>query len=83
MEATQTYLTTYRLDGQTHEAKTQIHRQATNGDTRYQAIIKDSPLRGTFSAWASSVAEALDFLNLAMQAEGADAIHFSESHGAR
>lgn len=42
-----------------------------------QAVLLDSPLHGTYGGRADSEAMALDFLDLAMQAEGADEIHFS------
>ena len=68
--------TTYQLDGQRHQAHTLIEQTEEHGAACYQAKIKDSPLHGTFGAWASSIPEALDFLNLAMQAKGADEINF-------
>jgi len=68
--------TSYKLNGVQHSAHTQIHEKEENGQTLYQAVIADSPLHRTHGGWADSVELALDFLNLAMQAEGADEIHF-------
>ncbi|MHB9133932.1 MAG: hypothetical protein ACYDBB_22930 [Armatimonadota bacterium] len=73
----QTYDVHYMLDKKPHDAAMQVESFDRQGKTEYRAIITDSPLRGTYGGYASSVAEALDFLNLAMQAEGADEIHFT------
>ena len=50
---------------------------------RYQARIESSALHGTYGGVADSVVMALDFLNLAMQAEGADNIAFTEHAATR
>ncbi|HEY3378986.1 MAG TPA: hypothetical protein VGL77_15985 [Armatimonadota bacterium] len=54
-----------------------IEQTQAGGRTRYQAIVEGTPLHGTYGGFAESVELALDFLNLALQAEGADAIHFA------
>ena len=68
---------TYRLNGRTHHARTHIKQEEQHGQPHYQAVIVDSPLHGTYGGWAESFDLALDFLNLAMQAEGADEIRFA------
>jgi len=69
--------TTYRLNGRHYHAHTQIKQAEKDGRADYQAVITDSPLHGTYGGWAGSVELALDFLNLAMQAEGAGEIRFA------
>ena len=77
MVAQQDLETTYQRDGRTYRAHTRIKQGEQHGQPHFQAVIMDSPLRSTFGGWAESVEMALDFLNLAMQAEGADDIRFA------
>jgi len=76
METRHELETTYQLNGLQQHARTSIKEKEEDGKAHYQAIITDSPLHGTYGGWAESVELALDFLNLAMQAEGADEIRF-------
>jgi|GEM_PF-2415814 len=76
METRHELETTYQLNGQHHHARTSIREKEEGGKTHFQAEISDSPLQGTYGGWAESIELALDFLNLAMQAEGADEIDF-------
>ncbi|MHB0939078.1 MAG: hypothetical protein ACYDCO_19760 [Armatimonadota bacterium] len=76
METRHDLETTYQLNGEHFHAHTRIDEKVEDGQTLYQAVITDSPLHRTYGAWADSVELALDFLNLAMQAEGADEIQF-------
>lgn len=69
--------TTYMRDGRAELAHVQLRQQEQHGAPHFQAVLMDSPLHGTYGGWAESTALALDFLDLAMQAEGADEIHFS------
>lgn len=78
MTVGQDLATSYQLDGHLYQAHTHIKQTTENGVTRYQAVIKDSPIHGTYGGWADTVEEALDFLDLAMQAEGADEIQFDK-----
>lgn len=73
----QHYEVTYRLDKLPYRAAMHIEQLHTPEGIRYKAIIDDSPLHGTFGGEADTVELALDFLNLAMQAEGADEISFT------
>ncbi len=68
---------TFRLDGNFHHGTMHIDEEGTGEKMRYRAIIDSSPLRGTYGGFAEDVTLALDFLNLAMQAEGADEIVFT------
>jgi len=67
----------FRLDGQTHQGMLNIETAEVTGKLRYRGVIESVPLRGTFGGWADNITLALDFLNLAMQAEGADEIAFT------
>ena len=67
----------YRLDGHTHQGKVRIEQNAAHDKARYRAIIEASALHGTFGGYADSQEMALDYLNLAMQAKGAEAIMFA------
>ncbi len=77
MAAYQQYETLFQLDGRSYHAAMHIEQITEEGNIRYRAVIDDSPLRHTHGGHAETIALALDFLNLAMQAEGADEITFT------
>lgn len=77
MDQAHPYEVTYMYNNATHRANLRIEEKSENAETHYRAVIVDPPLRGTYGGFAASIELALDFLNLAMQAEGADAIEFS------
>lgn len=67
----------FQLDGETHQGVVRIEQSVREcGPAQFQAKIETAPLHGTFGGCSSTVEQALDFLNLAMQAEGADQITF-------
>lgn len=68
---------TFRLNDMTYQGTMHIEETTSEHGTHYQAFIDSSPLHGTYGGKADSKPLALDFLNLAMQAEGADEIVFS------
>jgi len=75
--------TRYTLDGEIHTADTLIEQVDIQGEPHFRALLEGTPLHETFGGTASSVELALDFLNLAMQAEGAGEIHtidFQDQH---
>lgn len=76
MEIYQLCETTYRLNGDIYHASTRMEIVPEEGADHYRAVIEDSPLRGSYGGVAHNPELALDFLNLAMQAEGADEIVF-------
>jgi len=67
---------TYHINRHDEHAVMRIDLIDEGGVTHFQAVLETSALRGTYGARALSASEALDFLNLAMQAEGAQEIHF-------
>ena len=71
------YETTFQLDHRHYRAAMHAEQRQIDGRAYYKAVIDSSPLRGTHSAEEDSVESALDYLNLAMQAEGADEIIFT------
>lgn len=73
----QHYETSFRLHGRRYSAPMHLEQVAAEGGLRYRAEIDASPLHHTFGGHAETVELALDFLNLAMQAEGADEITFT------
>lgn len=70
----------FRLDAHRHEGHLRIEKTSDAPNAPFRAVIESSPLRGTYGGEASSVALALDFLNLALQAEGADEICYECDH---
>ena len=67
----------YSYNGATQQGRLHIEEKKDGAQSRFRAVIDNSPLHGTYGGYAESVELALDFLNLAMQAEGADEITFS------
>ncbi len=76
MENAQQYDISFQLDGQAHHGKMHIEHFDKHGKAMCRALIDTTALHGTFGGAAESLDLALDFLNLAMQAEGADDITF-------
>jgi hypothetical protein len=76
METKQLCKVTFSSGGKSFQGSVAIEVAALKQVQHYRALITSSPLHGTYGGWASTVELALDFLNLAMQAEGADAIAF-------
>jgi len=77
MAVYQHYETSFQYDGRRHTAGMHIEQAHIDRSIQYRAVIDGSPLHGTFGGYAETIAMALDFLNLAMQAEGADEISFT------
>lgn len=77
MRTAQAYDITFRLDGHLHHGTMHVDEIDEGERSVYQARIDSSPLKGTHGGTANEIALALDFLNLAMQAEGADEIVFT------
>ena len=76
----QHWFVSFQYDGETHYGAVRVEELTReNGQVEYQAILESTPLQGTFGGFASTVPLALDFLNLAMQAEGADNITFTSA----
>ena len=73
----QQYETSFQLNGRRYQAAMHIEQIAAEGGIRYRAVIDAAPLHHAFGGHAETVEQALDFLNLAMQAEGADDITFT------
>jgi len=79
----QRFEVSYKLNGQTYQTLVRIDRDMNPGGNHaqqsehFRASIESSPLHGTASGRATTIDEALDYLNLSMQAAGADEIHFS------
>jgi uncharacterized protein (DUF736 family) len=71
------YNATYRLQGSIHHGVVRIDVDRRAEGPHYRATLEDSPLRGTQGGWARTADEALDFLNLSLQAEGAGEICFT------
>ena len=70
------YETSFQLKGRRYQTAMHIEQVAAENGTRYRAVIDEPPLHHTYGGYAETIALALDFLNLAMQAEGADEITF-------
>lgn len=64
----------FRRDEKMHHGTVRLRLREEGGMPHYQAVLVDTPLHGTFGGWASSIDDAIDYLNLAMQAEGAEEI---------
>ena len=79
MVITQRFETSYRYDNKIYRGVTRIETWDEPFGSRYRAVIETPPLRGTYGSEAGTIEQALDFLNLAMQAEGADEISFIAS----
>ncbi|HEX2951441.1 MAG TPA: hypothetical protein VHV83_18020 [Armatimonadota bacterium] len=77
MDISQQCDVSYHLDGETHHGSMNIEKKTDDHGDMYRAVIETSPLHGTYGGFADNVDLALDFLNLAMQAEGADEIVFT------
>ncbi len=73
----QQYEASFQLDGREYHVVMHIEQISTADGIRYCAVIDEPPLSKTFGGKAETVELALDFLNLAMQAEGADDITFT------
>ena len=71
-------LTRFVLDGQEETAYTRIEQVKVNGESHFRAELEGSSLRGTFGGTAESIEMALEYIGLAMQAEGADEIEFAD-----
>jgi hypothetical protein len=80
MRVIQRIPTTFRLDAREYHAETRVEEVETGRPSHpvhYRAVLEQSPLHGAHSADEDSVLLALDFLNLAMQAMGAEQIFFA------
>jgi hypothetical protein len=76
MAAALQYETTFTLDGHSHTGQVHIALVPIGDATHYRATLVTAPLKGSYGGVAESIELALDFLNLAMQAEGAAGIHY-------
>lgn len=76
MEIAQHCDVNFHYNGAAHHGTLRIETREIDSVTHYRAVIETSALHGTYGGYAESIALALDFLNLAMQAEGADEIAF-------
>lgn len=78
MEFCQQYTASFRFDNRQYRGVLlHVEHIHAEGGTRYRAVIDGAPLHHTYGGEAGTVELALDFLNLAMQAEGADEITFT------